>query len=169
VKYFALLIVGMGAVPACGNGAGRGAEGGAVTPPEQEVRELLRGYWQEWEGGKPRNGVAADVEWGFLNPKWINTNLAVATYPRSESQQDTYTLRLNVRKHPMWLDLFHDDGGRKRVTLTIFKFEGNRLLLIEGETVDARDWEKAEGDLPGRPKDFRPAGERQVRRVLIRE
>jgi hypothetical protein len=70
----------------------------------------------------------------------------------------------------MWLDLFHDDGGRPRVTLTVFKFEGKRLILIEGETVDASAWEKAGGYLPGRPKTLRPDRTKgEVQRVLIRD
>jgi hypothetical protein len=145
-------------------------EVGAVEGPEKAVRRRLRGRWQEWEGNEPRPGAKADVCWDFLDPAWVTPNLAVATYPHSEDQQTTYTLGLNVRKEPTWLDLFHDDGGRARVTLTICKFEGDRLILVEGETVSAKAWERTKGDLPGRPKDFRPAEKSgYVRRVLIRE
>jgi uncharacterized protein (TIGR03067 family) len=134
------------------------------------VRRLLQGGWEEWEENRPRKGGRADLCWVFLNPEWVTPNLAVATFPGSEDQQETYTLRLNVSKRPMWLDLFHDDNGRQRVLLTIFKFEGNRLIVIEGETVDAAAWHKAAGHLPGRPKDFPPAGgKRHVRRELLRK
>jgi uncharacterized protein (TIGR03067 family) len=172
-RYLLLLVLGMGTVlgtTARGDRGNKDPEVGSVEAPETAVRRLLQGRWQEWEGNKRRPGAEADVCWDFLSPEWVTPNLAVATYPHSEDQQTTYTLRLNVRKEPMWLDLFHDDGGRERVTLTIFTFEGDRLILIEGETVDAKAWERAKGNLPGRPKDFYPAKKSgYVRRVLIRE
>jgi hypothetical protein len=175
MKYLYLLLLGLGTGTVLG-ATDRGDRGdknpelGSVEAPETAVRRLLQGRWQEWEGNKPRPETEADVWWDFLSPGWVTPNLAVATYPHSECQQTTYTLGLNVRKEPMWLDLFHDDGGRERVTLTIFTFEGNRLILLEGETVDAKVWERAKGNLPGRPKDFHLAKKsKYVRRVLIRE
>jgi hypothetical protein len=170
MKALPLVLFGLGAVAALA-GPARGELGDrepslAIGDMEQVVRQRLRGTWAEWEGNDFRQ--EEDIWWDFLNPQSVTPNLAVATYIKHESQQITYTLRLNVRQYPMWLDMHYYDGGRARVQLGIFRFEGNRLVLIEGEHVDAAAWEKTKGKLPRRPWTFQPVkGSGYKRRILV--
>src|SRR5262249_4241868 len=122
---------------------------------EKAVRRRLQGVWDEVEENQPRK-EEADIWWDFISPEFVTPNLVVETYHNSEDQQTQYTLRLNTRKSPMWLDLFYSDGGNERVMPTIFKFDGDRLILIEGKHVDAKAWKEVKGNLPGRPKEFMP-------------
>ncbi len=171
MKSLRLLLVGIGAaaalaVSARGDLGDRREPSLAIGDMEQLMRRRLRGTWAEWVGNDFRK--EEDIWWDLLDPKWATGDLALATYIQHESQQITYTVRLNVRQYPMWLDMFHYDNGRERVELGIFRFEGNRLILIEGETVDAAAWEKAKGNVPGRPWTFHPVkGSGHKRRILI--
>jgi hypothetical protein len=91
MRCLGLMLLGMSAAlaaPLAANHPGRTADAGAVPMTEKEVRQRLQGRWNEWDGGMPRAGAEADTWWDFLNPDYIAPNLAVATYPSSESQQE---------------------------------------------------------------------------------
>jgi len=74
---------------------------------------------------------------------------------------------IDTSKNPMWLDLLYYRD--QRVALGIFKVEGDRLIYVEGKHYPVKEWRKAKGNLPGRPKDFNvKKGDEDRKEVLLR-
>jgi uncharacterized protein (TIGR03067 family) len=123
----------------------------------------LTGTWElDRPGRKPskfaQNG---DVGWD------IGPELIVITYHDGQTEQFQHKPFIDTSKKPMWLDLLYLTD--QRVALGIFKLEGDRLIYVEGKHYPVKEWQKAKGDLPGRPKEFNvKKGDEDRKQVLLR-
>ena len=123
----------------------------------------LTGTWElERPGRKPSKFAQNGDLWWDIDP-----DLIVVTCHGGQTEQFQHKPFLDTSKNPMWLDLLYLTD--QDVALGIFKLEGDRLIYLEGKHYPVKEWQKAKGNLPGRPKDFNvKKGDEDRKQVLLR-
>jgi uncharacterized protein (TIGR03067 family) len=123
----------------------------------------LTGTWDlDRPGRKPSKFAQNGDVWWDIDPEDI-----VITYHDGQTEQFQHKPFLDTSKNPMWLDLLYYRD--QRVALGIFKLERDRLIYVEGKHYPVKEWQKAKGNLPGRPKDFKvKKGDEHRKQVLLR-
>jgi hypothetical protein len=89
-----------------------------------------------------------------------------ALYWCGSLEKDRFRYHLNAQHSPMWLDLV----SKKHVEIGIIKLEKDTLTWHRGKRVPLEEWKRANGNVAGRPKDFkitRTAGTSVI--VLVRK
>ena len=117
----------------------------------KKVEAKLKGIWQE---------RSADPKVKMYDKTWeIFTHApgrARWTDHDNESQTRDHQVHLNVGADPMWFDIRFREGPREWVVVGIVKISGEQILWSSSKWVDAADYDKANGLVAGRPKDFSP-------------
>lgn len=122
-----------------------------AQPDAKAVLAKLKGYWQE-RSADPK-AAKYDITWEILTHAPDRARL---TDQDNESVQRDHQVILNVHADPMWLDLRFRDGAHERVIIGIVKIEGDKVHWAQGKWVDGPVYDKANGKVDGRPKDFSP-------------
>lgn len=117
------------------------------------IRAKLKGLWQERQADP--QAAKYDTTWEIFTHAPDRARL---TDHDNESVQVDHQVHLNVNADPMWFDFRFRDGPREVVVVGIVKFDGDNIHWSRGKWVDGAAYDKANGLVAGRPKDFATKG-----------